>query len=254
MNSYITHTRGEVTVPGDKSISHRSIMLGSIAKGTTRIKGFLEGEDCLSTIDCFKKLGIKIEKNGDMISVFGQGLHGLKAPSDLLYTGNSGTTTRLMAGILAAQSFDKAQAPVRLVLGVLNEDNRAVIGDIGNGFHTGVRVGKLIDVHIPQLDQGMLRHEGHGVDRLLEGVCVQCRTVDALITEIVLSFGEAYFFELKEILLPKIVLRPPEKIEALRPALLQGTKLSRIIECFFFFLSHVPSPYGSPQSRPHPFA
>lgn len=105
MNSYITSTRGEVTVPGDKSISHRSIMLGSIAKGTTRIKGFLEGEDCLSTIDCFKKLGIEIEKNGDMISVFGQGLHGLKAPSDLLYTGNSGTTTRLISGILSAQDF-----------------------------------------------------------------------------------------------------------------------------------------------------
>ncbi|MCR5517794.1 MAG: 3-phosphoshikimate 1-carboxyvinyltransferase [Lachnospiraceae bacterium] len=105
MNSYITRTRGEVTVPGDKSISHRSIMLGSIAKGTTRIKGFLEGEDCLSTIDCFKKLGIKIEKSGDMISVFGQGLHGLKAPSNLLYTGNSGTTTRLISGILSAQDF-----------------------------------------------------------------------------------------------------------------------------------------------------
>lgn len=97
--------RGEITVPGDKSISHRSVMLGSIAKGDTRISGFLTGEDCLSTIDCFKKLGIDIEVNGTDVTVHGKGLKGLSAPSETLDVGNSGTTLRLMSGILSAQPF-----------------------------------------------------------------------------------------------------------------------------------------------------
>ena len=97
--------RGEITVPGDKSISHRSVMLGSIAKGDTRISGFLTGEDCLSTIDCFKKLGIDIEVNGTDVTVHGKGLKGLSAPAETLDVGNSGTTLRLMSGILSAQPF-----------------------------------------------------------------------------------------------------------------------------------------------------
>lgn len=97
--------RGEITVPGDKSISHRSVMLGSIAKGDTKISGFLTGEDCLSTIDCFKKLGIDIEVNGTDVTVHGKGLKGLSAPSETLDVGNSGTTLRLMSGILSAQPF-----------------------------------------------------------------------------------------------------------------------------------------------------
>ena len=97
--------RGEITVPGDKSISHRSVMLGSIAKGATRISGFLTGEDCLSTIDCFKKLGIDIEVNGTDVTVHGKGLKGLSAPAETLDVGNSGTTLRLMSGILSAQPF-----------------------------------------------------------------------------------------------------------------------------------------------------
>ena len=97
--------RGEITVPGDKSISHRSVMLGSIAKGDTRISGFLTGEDCLSTIDCFKKLGIDIEVNGTDVTVHGNGLKGLSAPAETLDVGNSGTTLRLMSGILSAQPF-----------------------------------------------------------------------------------------------------------------------------------------------------
>lgn len=96
---------GEVTVPGDKSISHRSIMLGSIAKGNTEVEGFLQGADCLSSIACFRKMGVEIENNGDKVLVHGRGLRGLKAPDSILDVGNSGTTTRLMSGILAAQPF-----------------------------------------------------------------------------------------------------------------------------------------------------
>ena len=99
--------RGEITVPGDKSISHRSIMLGSLAKGTTEVTGFLQGADCLSSIACFEKMGIVIENNRetDTVKIHGKGLHGLTAPTETLDVGNSGTTTRLMSGILAAQSF-----------------------------------------------------------------------------------------------------------------------------------------------------
>ena len=98
--------RGELSIPGDKSISHRSIMFGSLAKGTTEITNFLQGADCLSTIACFKKMGIDIENNGDSVIVHGNGLYGLKKPEDILDCGNSGTTTRLITGLLSAQSFD----------------------------------------------------------------------------------------------------------------------------------------------------
>lgn len=97
--------RGEVTVPGDKSISHRAVMFGAIADGLTEVTNFLQGADCLSTIDCFRKLGIEIENTQDKILIHGKGLHGLHAPSETLDTGNSGTTTRLLSGILSGQSF-----------------------------------------------------------------------------------------------------------------------------------------------------
>ena len=97
--------KGEVTIPGDKSISHRSIMLGSIALGTTEITHFLEGADCLSTIDCFRKMGVEIERKPSSILVHGKGLRGLTAPSSTLNVGNSGTTTRLISGILSGQNF-----------------------------------------------------------------------------------------------------------------------------------------------------
>ena len=100
-----TGLRGTLTVPGDKSISHRAVMFGALAKGTTRITHFLEGADCLSTISCFRKMGIEIERNQDQILVHGKGLHGLQAPSGILDVGNSGTTTRLISGILAGQNF-----------------------------------------------------------------------------------------------------------------------------------------------------
>ena len=100
------HIRGEITVPGDKSISHRSVMFGSIAKGTTEIHNFLEGADCLSTIGWFRRMGIEIENKNGTVIVHGKGMHGLTAPSGTLDCGNSGTTTRLISGILAPQNFD----------------------------------------------------------------------------------------------------------------------------------------------------
>ena len=97
--------QGEISVPGDKSISHRSVMFGSIAKGITEIDNFLQGADCLSTISCFQKMGVEIENLGNRVIVHGNGLRGLTAPTADLDCGNSGTTTRLISGILAAQDF-----------------------------------------------------------------------------------------------------------------------------------------------------
>lgn len=96
---------GSITVPGDKSISHRAVMLGSVSQGITEIEGFLTGDDCLSTISCFRKLGIHIDINGSHVSVHGKGIHGLSSPSEVLNVGNSGTTLRLMSGLLSAQPF-----------------------------------------------------------------------------------------------------------------------------------------------------
>lgn len=98
--------QGSLTVPGDKSISHRAVMLGALADGDTRISGFLKGADCLSTISCFQQMGIDIEEKDDQIIVHGKGLHGLRAPEGQLNVGNSGTTTRLISGILAGQPFE----------------------------------------------------------------------------------------------------------------------------------------------------
>ncbi len=99
------YLKGEVTIPGDKSISHRAVMFGSLAEGTTEVTNFLQGADCLSTIDCFRKMGIEIENTPEHILIHGKGLHGLSAPAYTLDAGNSGTTTRLISGILAAQPF-----------------------------------------------------------------------------------------------------------------------------------------------------
>lgn len=100
------HCTGEVTIPGDKSISHRAVMFGSLAEGTTEVTNFLQGADCLSTIDCFRKMGISIDNTPKRILIHGKGLHGLNAPATVLDAGNSGTTTRLISGILAAQPFE----------------------------------------------------------------------------------------------------------------------------------------------------
>lgn len=109
--SYAVSPGGKVSgvfrVPGDKSISHRSIMLGALAEGTTQVKGFLEGEDALATLNAFKAMGVSIEgPHKGELTIKGVGLHGLKAPDEPLYLGNAGTAMRLMAGLMAAQSFD----------------------------------------------------------------------------------------------------------------------------------------------------
>lgn len=101
----IKHLKGTISIPGDKSISHRAVMFGSLANGTTKISGFLKGADCLSTIQCFRQMGINIEEKNSDLLVHGKGLHGLSAPEGTLNTGNSGTTTRLISGILAGQDF-----------------------------------------------------------------------------------------------------------------------------------------------------
>jgi 3-phosphoshikimate 1-carboxyvinyltransferase len=98
---------GRIRVPGDKSISHRSIMLGALAEGVTEVKGFLEGEDSLATLQAFREMGVAIEgPHQGRVTIHGVGMHGLKAPSGPLYVGNAGTAMRLFAGLLAGQAFD----------------------------------------------------------------------------------------------------------------------------------------------------
>ena len=118
--------RGTLTVPGDKSISHRSVMLGAIAEGDTVVHGFLYSADCLATIDCFRRMGVKIEElrgeaGENVLIVHGRGRRGLKAPDESLDAMNSGTTVRLLSGILAGQSFS---SPGRTVLQLLHKGRR----------------------------------------------------------------------------------------------------------------------------------
>lgn len=136
-----TNLHGEITIPGDKSISHRSIMFGSLAQGTTEISGFLKGADCLSTIGCFRQMGIHIEEKNDIIYVQGNGLHGLSTPSSTLDVGNSGTTTRLMSGILAGQSFTTTLSgdeslnsrPMKRIMTPLSMMGADIVSVNGNG-------------------------------------------------------------------------------------------------------------------------
>lgn len=97
--------RGKCKVPGDKSISHRAALIGALAEGTTVIKNFLPGEDCLNTLRCLSALGVEIQRQGDFVLVAGRGLHGLKEPEKSLNAGNSGTTMRLLLGVLAGQDL-----------------------------------------------------------------------------------------------------------------------------------------------------
>ena len=147
MNSMkFTHTsslRGELTVPGDKSISHRSVMFGALADGLTEIHGFLQGADCLSTISCFSKMGISIENQGETVLVHGRGLHGLTAPDSVLDCGNSGTTTRLISGILSAQKFDTTltgdasiqKRPMKRIIDPLSQMGANITGSPLHGIH-----------------------------------------------------------------------------------------------------------------------
>lgn len=133
--------RGEVTIPGDKSISHRAVMFGSLAEGATEITGFLRGADCLSTIDCFRRLGISIEDKEERILIHGKGLHGLSAPAQILDAGNSGTTTRLISGILSGQAFETTltgdasiqKRPMRRIIEPLSQMGASITSLSGNG-------------------------------------------------------------------------------------------------------------------------
>lgn len=132
---------GSLSIPGDKSISHRTVMFGSLAEGTTRISNFLEGADCLSTISCFRKMGINIENTKGEILVHGKGLHGLSAPAETLDVGNSGTTTRLISGILAGQDFVSEltgdasiqKRPMKRIMTPLSQMGADIISLGGNG-------------------------------------------------------------------------------------------------------------------------
>ena len=132
--------RGEIEIPGDKSISHRAIMLSSLGNTPVEISNFLLGADCLSTIDCMKKLGAKIEVSADKILVTGNGLHGLKEPENFLDAGNSGTTLRLLLGLTAPQKFfatftgDESlrQRPMARVIKPLQEMGATIVGRNGN--------------------------------------------------------------------------------------------------------------------------
>lgn len=132
---------GSIRIPGDKSISHRAVMFGSLAKGTTTITNFLQGEDCLSTISCFRKMGIHIENHKDHVNIEGKGLHGLNCPDTVLDTGNSGTTTRLISGILAGQNFTSQltgdasiqSRPMNRIIKPLTQMNADIESIKGNG-------------------------------------------------------------------------------------------------------------------------
>ena len=137
----VKNIRGEITVPGDKSISHRAVMFGSLAQGTTTVENFLRGADCLSTIDCFRRLGIQIDETPELITIHGKGLHGLTAPSQLLDAGNSGTTTRLISGILSGQSFETTltgdasiqKRPMKRIIEPLTQMGASITSLHGNG-------------------------------------------------------------------------------------------------------------------------
>ncbi|MFH1347766.1 MAG: 3-phosphoshikimate 1-carboxyvinyltransferase [Candidatus Margulisiibacteriota bacterium] len=132
--------RSEIHVPGDKSISHRAVMIGSLASGRTRINNFLTSADCLATVECFRKLGIDIHVDGNHVEVYGKGLSGLKPTKQTLDVGNSGTTLRLLTGILSGQPFvtkitgDRSiqKRPMRRIVDPLREMGADIEGKVQN--------------------------------------------------------------------------------------------------------------------------
>ena len=141
--------QGSMKVPGDKSISHRAIMLGSIAEGRTSVKGFLDGEDCLRTIDIFKQLGVTIERIGTDVVIDSPGMKNWNQPASDLYAGNSGTTARLMLGILSASEIDSvltgddslSKRPMKRVTGPLELMGASIKG--GDLLPLSITGGKL---------------------------------------------------------------------------------------------------------------
>lgn len=147
---------GSIQIPGDKSISHRSVMFGAIANGVTTVTNFLLGDDCLSTIACFRKLGVKIEQNQDELRIYGKGFTGLAEPAEVLDVGNSGTTIRLMLGILAGRPFftalqgdsSIARRPMTRVTLPLTQMGASIDGRKGGGYTPlTVRGGALQAIH-----------------------------------------------------------------------------------------------------------
>lgn len=152
----IQSLNGTIKVPGDKSISHRAVMFGSIAEGKTTINGFLTGEDCLSTISCFKKLGVNIVQENEHVTVEANGISGLHPPSEDLYVGNSGTTIRLMLGILANTPFTSvltgddsiAKRPMNRVTKPLKQMGAEINGnDSGNKVPLQIKGGNVKGIH-----------------------------------------------------------------------------------------------------------
>ncbi|WP_010284169.1 3-phosphoshikimate 1-carboxyvinyltransferase [Bacillus timonensis] len=147
-----TGLNGSIDIPGDKSISHRSIMLGAIAQGKTVVNNFLPGDDCLSTISCFEKLGVKITQNKDHVEIEGAGFDGLREPIEILDTGNSGTTTRLMVGLLSGIPIHTcmigdesiAKRPMKRVTEPLRQMGAKIDGrEDGNFTPLSIRGGSL---------------------------------------------------------------------------------------------------------------
>lgn len=151
---------GTIAVPGDKSISHRSIMFGSIAEGKTTVSGFLTGEDCLRTVEAFKQMGVEIEQNGSDVTIDSKGIAAWEEPTDILYMGNSGTTTRLLLGLLAGSNVHAvlsgdasiAKRPMKRVINPLREMGAQITGRQDGQFAPlAVKGSKLqaIDYEMP---------------------------------------------------------------------------------------------------------
>lgn len=148
----VNKLKGEINIPGDKSVSHRSIMLGSLAEGITEVHGFLNGADCISSMNCFRQMGVDIRYDGNIVTIYGNGLTGLKAPAATLDVGNSGTTTRLMSGILAAQPFESriigdasiCKRPMKRIMTPLSMMGADITSELGNDCAPLIIKGKSL--------------------------------------------------------------------------------------------------------------
>lgn len=178
-----TGLQGTLAVPGDKSISHRGIMFGAISEGTTVLHHFLTAEDCLSTLKAFQQLGVPITRDGDVVTIQGVGLHGLQQPEQPLDMGNSGTTTRLIMGLLAGQDFPTeltgdaslSQRPMKRVSEPLAE--------------MGANI-EVTDGHLPAIING---EKLHGVDYHLKVASAQVKS--ALILAALQAEGDSILVE-----------------------------------------------------------
>jgi 3-phosphoshikimate 1-carboxyvinyltransferase len=204
--------RGKIIVPADKSISHRSIMFGALAEGTTTIRNFLRGEDCLSTLHAFQELGVPIQDDGEIITITGQGFKGLKAAARPIDVGNSGTTIRLMMGILAGQPFTTTifgddslnQRPMNRVMVPLNQMGAQLNGSNESEFPPitiqGSRALTPIDYQMPvasaQVKSALLfaALQAEGTSRIIEKATSRNHT-----EEMIRQFGGSITVNGKEI-------------------------------------------------------